>query len=318
MIFIRGLHNLKKIHPKKSIITIGNFDGVHRGHQKIIQDMVGQAKTEDLKTVVIIFEPQPKEYFMDENSPRRIMPLREKIIILKQLGIDIVVCLYFNKNLASLSPEEFVTEILIQKLNMACIYLGEDFKFGYKQKGDINLLKKLGEYYNFQVKLVPNINKDLKNTEEKISSTNIRYLLQEGYLEEVAGLLGRPFCLSGRVIRGDGRGRVLGYPTANINLPHYRGPISGIFAVRIIKRGGYYYGAASMGIRPTFFNDNVNAVNTVLEIYIFNFSASIYGSYLTIEFMHKLRDEEYFASTEALKQQMARDVAQTKAYFGIF
>lgn len=302
MRLIRGLHNLK-IQTQKSIVTIGNFDGLHLAHQHIIQKMSVQAAELNLQTVVILFEPQPKEYFMQDHAPLRLMPLREKLRVLKQMGVDKILCLYFNDFLEKLSPEDFINHIIIQKLKVHTLWVGEDFRWGYRQQGDMPLLKQLAECYHFQVMPLS----ILKNAHEKISSTQIRNLLVQGQIEAAAALLGRPFCLSGRVMRGDGRGRGLGFPTANIHLPpDYKGPFSGVYVVKVDD----LHGVANIGTRPTF-----NGVNTVLEVHLFNFSSDIYGRHIIVEFIHKLRDEQRFDGIEALKQQIAMDVKSAKQYF---
>lgn len=305
MQLIRGLHNLKT-QTQKSIVTIGNFDGIHLGHQHIIQAMSAQAIQQNLQTVVILFEPQPKEYFMQATAPVRLMPLREKFRVLKQMGVDKVLCLYFNKSLEELSPEDFVNQVLIQKLNVDTVWLGEDFRWGHRQQGDRVLLKQLADHHGFQFIPVS----ILKNNHEKISSTQIRNLLVKGQMEAAAALLGRPFCLSGRVMRGDARGRGMGFPTANIHLPFdYKGPFSGVYVVKASVGSNLIDGVANMGTRPTF-----NGVNTVLEVHLFDFNQAIYGCYIDVALIHKLRDERRFDGIEALKQQIELDVKQAKAY----
>ena len=305
MQLIRGLHNLK-IQTQKSIVTIGNFDGVHLGHQQIIQKMSVQAIQQNLQTTVILFEPQPKEYFMQATAPVRLMPLREKLRVLKHMGVDKVLCLHFNKSLAELPPEDFVNQVLIQKLNVDTVWLGEDFRWGHRQQGDIVLLKQLAHHHGFQFIPVS----ILKNDHEKISSTHIRNLLLKGQMEAAATLLGRPFCLSGRVMRGDGRGRGIGFPTANVHLPlDYKGPLSGVYGVKASVGSAFIEGVANVGTRPTF-----NGVNTVLEVHLFDFNQDLYGHYMEVAFIHKLRDERRFDAIEGLKKQIALDIKRAKAY----
>ena len=311
MEFIRGLHNLKT-QTQASIVTIGNFDGLHLGHQQILQQMLHLSAANNFSSVVIIFEPHPKEYFMQGQAPPRLMPLREKLLALKEQGVDKVVCLYFDANLEKLSAQQFVQTILVQKLQMHSVCVGEDFRFGYQQQGDINLLRQLGERNHFQV--IPTA--VLQNAAEKISSTRIRTLLQHGQMEQATALLGRPLRLSGRVMRGDGRGRGIGFPTANINLPKYKGPLSGVYAVRARENllgPRPLYGVANIGKRPTF-----GGTHDILEVYLFDFNKDIYGCHIVVEFMHKLRDEQKFSGVDALKQQIALDVEQAKAYFDSF
>ncbi len=321
MQLIRGLHNLK-IQTQSSIVTIGNFDGMHLGHQHILQQMIAQATTHHLQTVVVIFEPQPKEYFMQpQEAPLRLMRLREKIIALKEQGIDKVLCLYFNAELANLSPEQFVNTILVQKLYTRFLWVGEDFKFGRQRQGDVHLLRQFGERYQFQVVPAPM----LQSQGEKISSTRIRTLIQQGHMEEASTLLGHPLYLSGKVMQGEKRGRTIGFPTANINLPHYRGALSGVYAVRVSigkkpksadecesKLLEPIYGVANIGKRPTFAGSHI-----VLEVHLFDFNQDIYDQPIRVEFMHKLRDEQRFSGLDALKQQIAKDTQEAKEHFKI-
>ena len=305
---IFGLHHLKAKH-RGCVLTIGNFDGLHQGHQVVIQALQQQAKQLHLPTCVMLFEPHPQEFFLAEKAPARLMRLREKINTLKDLSVDRIVCLRFNKHLAAMSAETFVKEILVAKLGVRSLIVGDDFRFGKGRQGDFASLKKLGQQYDFEVHATPTVLFE----GERIGSSRVRNALKEGDFSLARQLLTRPFTLSGRVIHGDQRGRVLGFPTANIALHRFVLPVTGVFMVRVYGLGENPLNAvANCGRRPT-----VNGVKDLLEIHLLDFNRDIYGACLQIEFLKKIRDEKKFSSLEVLKKQIAADVVLAKKYFSI-
>lgn len=303
---IFGLHHLKAKH-RGCVLTIGNFDGLHQGHQVIIQALQQQAKQLHLPSCVMLFEPHPQEFFLAEKAPARLMRLREKIKILKDFSVDRVVCLRFNKHLASMPAETFVKEILVAKLGVRSLIIGDDFRFGKARQGDFASLKKLGQQYGFEVHTTTTVLFE----GERIGSSRVRNALKEGDFSLARQLLTRPFTLSGRVIHGDQRGRLLGVPTANIALHRFVPPVSGVFMVRVYGLGEKPLNAvANCGRRPT-----VNGVKDLLEIHLLNFNRDIYGVCLQIEFLKKIRNEKKFSSLEALKEQIVADITVAKKHF---
>ncbi|OGO93550.1 MAG: riboflavin biosynthesis protein RibF [Coxiella sp. RIFCSPHIGHO2_12_FULL_42_15] len=305
MKFIRGLHNLKNF-TAKSVMTIGNFDGVHLGHQQLLQEVKRQSALLHAKSVVITFEPQPKEFFAKRPLVPRLMRFAEKYLALQRVGIDYFCCLYFNEALATLSAKAFVEDILLKKLNLKAIIVGYDFRFGADRKGDFALLQKLGKKYHFDAIEIP----PFLFEKEPVSSTRIRAALCEGDMVLVQALLGQIFTLRGKVTYGHQRGRDLGFPTANIDLHRELVPISGVFVVRATLGGDVLNGVANVGIRPTFAGQRV-----LLEVHLFDFNRNIYGANLEVEFLHKLREEKRYDSFDALLQQIKKDVSEAKKYF---
>jgi len=308
MELIRGIINILQRHHG-CVATIGNFDGVHLGHQALIQRVISKAKQAQLPSLVIIFEPQPNEYFLKGKEPARLMRLREKLTAIRELGVDRVLCLHFNAELASLPAEEFITELLLKKLGVQYVVIGDDFKFGHKRQGDVNLLKQFAKTHGFEAECM----ETLLIENERVSSTRIRQALAAAELTLAKILLGRAFGMSGNVAHGDKRGRVLGFPTANIYLHRRTVPIAGIFAVKVYGLGDdCIYGVANVGTRPT-----VGGTRSLLEVYLFDFNREIYGQHIYVEFMHKFRDEEKYDTLDALTEQMVIDAANARAYFGL-
>lgn len=304
MELIRGLHNLRDKH-RDCVATIGNFDGVHRGHQAVIDQTAQRAKQLRLPSVVITFEPQPQEFFQPDASPPRLTRLREKLIALSQCDIDKVLCLSFNRHLAALTAEEFVDVVLVKGLGVKHLIVGDDFRFGQRRTGDFARLKSAGAEYGFEVSNTHSFRLD----KLRVSSTRIREALLAGNLELVALFLGRPYCMSGRVAHGDKRGRTIGFPTANIHLHRNETPVKGVYAVRMQGLPeGVVNGVANIGTRPT-----VDGTRTLLEVHLFGFERDIYGAHVEVCFVQKLRDEQRFESVEALKSQINRDAAQARS-----
>src|SRR3989338_713762 len=299
------LRNIKKFDAKASVVTIGNFDGVHLGHQALIQKLKQKGQKLCIPTCLITFEPQPNEFF-NPHSSARLTRFREKFEILRNYELDYIICLRFDKRLSNLSAENFVKNILAQGLHAKYILVGDDFRFGYRRQGDIHLLKKLSQLYNFQIESMDTFSMH----EERVGSTRIRLALAKANLELVEKLLGRSFTMSGRVAHGSKLGRKLGFPTANIHLNRKAVPIAGIFCVKIYGlQQQPLFGVANVGNRPA-----VGGGKTLLEVYIFDFNQNIYGRHIVVEFIYKLRDEENYTSLELLKQQIKTDVLRAKEF----
>ncbi len=306
MKLIRGLYNLTRPLPA-SAVTIGNFDGVHRGHQQVISQLKRVAAEASLPTVVVIFEPQPIEYFAPDKAPKRLARFREKIAFLRAQQIDYLLCLRFDARLAAQSAEDFVQQILLERLNCRRLVVGDDFHFGKNRQGNFAFLQENSERFGFRVDETETLVID----GERVSSTRIRHFIEQGDFEKAAELLGRPYSLGGRVAHGQKLGRQLGYPTINIKMGDKTLIVKGIFAVRVKGIDNRALrGVASIGTRPT-----VNGVDTILEVYILDFDRDVYGYSVEVEFLHKLRDELKFASLEELSVNIGRDTENAIAYF---
>ncbi|SDK80030.1 FMN adenylyltransferase /riboflavin kinase [Microbulbifer yueqingensis] len=312
---IRGLHNLLPRH-RGCVATIGSFDGVHRGHQAIIAQLRQRARERNLPSVAIIFEPQPHEFFSGERAPARLMRFKEKVLALFDAGVDRVLCLQFNERLRSLSAEAFIRRILVDGLGIDHLVVGDDFRFGCDRSGDYRLLQQAGALHGFSVEDTAT----LEIEGERVSSTRIRGALQEGDFALAESLLGKPYRITGRVARGRALGRQLGAPTANVRLHRYRSPLVGVYTVRVSATDGGELapgrrrldGVANVGFRPTVEGEGAQPL---LEVNLFDFEGDLYGRELAVEFCHKLRDEEKFESLEALRQQIARDILDARAWF---
>lgn len=291
----------------QSIVTIGNFDGLHLGHQTLIKKLVATAHQMNLPSVFLTFEPHPTEYFAPKNSAARLMRFSEKWREIKKYGVDYFYCLRFNKKLAELSATDFVKQILVNQLHIKKIIIGDNFRFGAKRLGDVALLTLLSKQYRFDVEAIA---QSLFNG-ERISSTRVRHAIAQGHFHSVLALTGKAFTLSGKVSYGNQMGRTLGFPTANIYLKRKQVPMMGIFIVCIHGLNNkIMQGVASIGCRPTF-----NGKQIILEVFIFDFDELIYGRCITIEFLKKIRDEIKYESIDELVTQMRHDVDTAKKYF---
>lgn len=302
---IYKLSNIGETH-QNAIMTIGNFDGVHGGHQAMLKSMVADAHANHAKAGVITFEPYPQEYFKKSEGFIRLTSFREKYQVLKDLGIDFVVVLAFNQTLSQLSAEMFITKILVDTLKIQGLWIGDDFRFGRNREGDFTLLSRLATINGFSVRQVSTV----VDSHERISSTRIRRLLINGELSEAKRLLGRDYALVGRVQSGEQRGTRIGFPTANICLTSLV-PLSGVFVVRVKSTAfeGIKHGVANIGTRPT-----VDGKGRWLEVHIFDFNGNLYHQRIEVLFIQKLRDEKKFNSLDELVQQIQEDVRQAKAY----
>jgi riboflavin kinase/FMN adenylyltransferase len=286
-------------------LTIGNFDGVHRGHQAMLARLVEAAEDLRLPPAVLTFEPHPREYFAPDAAPPRLSPLRTKLELFRAYGVATTYVARFDARLASVAAGDFVRDVLEARLQAHWVLVGEDFRFGRGRQGDLATLRSTSKCFSVEAMRTVAVDG------ERASSTAVRAALAAGDVRHAAALLGRNYAISGRVAHGDKLGRDLGYPTANV--PLRRAPaLTGIFAVRVHGLGGSARkGVASVGVRPTVKVD----AKPLLEVFLLDFSESIYGRRITVEFLHKLRDEERFADLDALTQAMKRDVVEAREYF---
>lgn len=293
-------------------LTIGNFDGVHLGHQAMLSRLKDAAYRLGLPACVMTFEPHPREFFAPDQAPTRLTSLREKLQLLAQSEVDCVHVCRFNYDFARISAEEFITRILHQELSIRWLLVGDDFRFGARRAGDFTMLQTFAAENGFAVEVMPSVIIE----DQRVSSTAIRQALASGDLNSARKLLGRAYSISGRVTDGDKLGKQIGFPTANIQLKHNRPPLSGIFAVAV--RGAIRSspatelpGVASLGVRPTVHENG----KPVLEVHLFDFNQEIYGHHLQVDFLHKLRDEEKYADLDTLILQIKKDAAQAKDFF---
>jgi riboflavin kinase / FMN adenylyltransferase len=286
-------------------LTIGNFDGVHRGHQAMLARLIEAAEDLALVPAVLTFNPHPREFFAPHSAPPRLSTVRDKLEEFAGRGVARVHIARFDGRLAHLSATDFIERVVVGALRTRWLLVGEDFRFGRGRSGDLALLRASARTFSVEAMTA------VKNGEDRVSSSAVRDALARGDLERAAELLGRPYSISGRVAHGDKRGRSLGFPTANVPLRH-KPPLSGIFAVRVLGLGSSpRKGAASLGVRPTI--DPTG--RPVLEVFVFDFDEAIYGRRIRIEFLHKLRDEERYPDLDALTRQIGRDVAHAREYF---
>lgn len=306
MELIRGFYNLQPRH-RGCVATIGNFDGVHLGHQTVLGQLAEKAAELGVPSVVISFEPYPMEYFSAEKAPARLTRLREKVRALSRYSVDRMLCLRFDKIFSEQPAREFIDKVLIEALDIRYLVVGDDFRFGHQRKGDFALLEEVGRQHGFEVVHLHTFNID----DERVSSTRVRKALEIGDMAAAEKLLGRPYRMCGRVAHGDKRGRTIGFPTANIHLHRKKTPVKGVFAVELFGiKGEPVAGVANVGTRPT-----VDGTRSLLEVHLFDFAEEIYGEYVHVEFVKKLRDEAKFDSFEELKKQIDRDAEQAREHF---
>jgi riboflavin kinase/FMN adenylyltransferase len=302
------LRHLSARPARPAALTIGNFDGVHLGHQAMIGCVTGVARERDLAACAMTFEPHPREFFAPDQAPTRLTSLREKLELFARLGLGAVLVSRFNYDFARIPAEEFVERILVRGLAVRWLLVGDDFRFGARRAGDFDLLARAGREHGFEVERMDTCAVD----GVRVSSTAVRQRLAAGDLHGAKRLLGRPYSISGRVVRGDRLGVELGFPTANVRLEHNRPPLMGIFVVEVLGLAAAPLpGVASLGVRPT-----VKAAGApTLEAHLFDFDRDIYGRRVQVRFLHKLRDEEKFPDLATLTAAIARDVEEAKAYF---
>jgi riboflavin kinase/FMN adenylyltransferase len=288
-------------------LTVGNFDGIHRGHQTMLQRLLAGARRRGLMSCVLTFEPHPREFFASQAAPTRLTSLREKLELLAAHGVERVHVQRFSRSFAALAPEAFVEQVLAKRLKARWLLIGEDFRFGAKRAGDLALLKKLGALHGYEVETMPTV----MHAGSRVSSSAVRAALAAGDLVAAETLLARTYSISGRVIHGRKLGRELGFATANVQLKHNRPPLTGIYAAKVHGVGAVARPAvASLGVRPTI----TASGRAVLEVHLFDFSGDLYAAHVRVEFLHKIRDEEKYPDLETLKAQIARDCEVAKSF----
>lgn len=305
MELIRGIHNIATQH-RGCVLTIGNFDGVHLGHQEVLNGLKARAKALGLASTVMTFEPHPQELFNGDKAPARLSRLREKLRLLADFDIDRLLCVRFDQKFAAMSAPDFIEHLLVNKLGVKFLVVGDDFRFGHDRAGDYRMLQAAGHKYGFDVVST----QSLRVANFRVSSTLIRQKLADGEIEQAQAMLGHPYIISGRVRHGEKKGRTIGFPTANIALERKVSPLHGVYAVEVALDGVNYRGVANIGQRPT-----VHGSRMQLEIHLFDFQDDIYGKTIDTRVLHKIRDEFKFDSFEQLKQQIARDVVEAKTFF---
>ncbi|MEH2921749.1 bifunctional riboflavin kinase/FAD synthetase [Samsonia erythrinae] len=309
MQLIRGIHNLRA-HHYGCVITIGNFDGVHLGHQMLLERLKQEGRARGLPVMVMIFEPQPLELFAAEKAPARLTRLRDKVKYLAQAGIDYLLCVRFDARFAAIDAQTFVSSLLVKKLGVKFLVVGDDFRFGAGRQGDFLLLQKAGNEAGFDV-----ISTDsFCNGGRRVSSTAVREALRHDQLALAESLLGHPYSISGRVEHGKALGRTIGFPTANLPLKRQVSPVSGVYAVSVYGLGPEPLpGVANIGTRPTVTGDK----RQQLEVHLLDVTMDLYGRHIEVVLRKKIRNEQRFASLDALKQQIADDVVTARSFFGL-
>jgi len=290
--------------PHGSVLAIGAFDGLHRGHAALLAKVHERATKKGLVAAAVSFEPLPRSYF----SPaplKRLSSVREKLCGFAEAGIEALLQLHFNAALVAMSAEDFVREVLVARMGAREIWVGADFRFGHNRVGDVALLEAMQGEGDYEVRVLDVVT---NGDGQRVSASRVRGALASGDFVHAAELLGRRFSIGGRVVRGQRMGHTLGYPTANIRLGKRVSPVSGIFAVRVGVGGKWWPGVASLGVRPTI----AGGGEPLLEAHLFDFDGDLYGQRIEVKFVAKLRDEEKFAGLDALRAQMDRDAAEAR------
>lgn len=291
----------------KAVLTVGNFDGLHLGHRKILRGVVERARATGALAAAVTFDPHPLKVLRPGEAPPLIATLPQRLAGLEQLGLDAVLVLRFDVELSRLSPEEFVLGILVEKLGLSAILVGQNFRFGHQQAGDVRLLGELGRRFGFKVESVPPV----VVRREVVSSTAIRQAVQEGRVERAARLLGRPFMLSGKIRSGSGRGAQLVFPTLNLDPEQELRPAIGVYATETRVCGRLYRSATNVGVRPTF-----DGKGLTIESHLFDFSEKVAAGPMEVFFWKRLREERKFSGPEALRAQITKDLARARRFFG--
>lgn len=286
-----------------SVVTLGNFDGLHLGHQELVRMVIRRAREISGRSVVVTFRPHPLKVLAPEKCPPLISIYEEKIQLFEKLGIDVLVKIPFSLRFAEMTPRQFVKEVLCDTLGAKDIFVGYNYRFGKGREGTTQTLKLMGKEFGFTVHEVDQISLN----GEVISSTKIRQLLSDGEVEHAARLLGRPYAITGIVIKGDSRGKTLGFPTANIASKHSIIPADGVYAVKLLVRDRCLDGIVNIGVRPTF-----DTHSRAIEAHVFNFNEDLYGEEITLFFIRRIREEKKFASAEDLADQITRDISSAK------
>ncbi|EED34762.1 riboflavin biosynthesis protein RibF [Luminiphilus syltensis NOR5-1B] len=310
MEIIRGLHNLRPRH-RGCAATVGAFDGVHLGHRAVLEHLKSEAARLGVASTVIFFEPLPREYFQPLEAPARLMNFREKCVALRDVGIDQALCLRFDERVRNMSADGFIEAVFSRGLEAQYIAIGDDFRFGKSREGDLRYMAERAQEYGYEVRSTST----LARSGERVSSTRIRAALAEGDFQLAAELLGRRFVMGGRVLHGKQLGRQLGFPTANIALHRLRAPVQGVFVVSVTGEGLDSVPAlANVGVRPTV-EDSIRAN---LEVHLIDVDEDLYGRRLTVNFLHKLRDENKFEGIEALRAAISNDLEQARQWLATY
>ncbi|PUU95306.1 bifunctional riboflavin kinase/FAD synthetase [Halanaerobium sp.] len=285
-------------------LAIGAFDGLHKGHQLIINQAIKEAKKNNYPAAVLSFHPHPLEIIPGKTPPPSIVSRQQKISVLEEMGVDYYFEQKFTQHFAKMRAEEFINNILLDKIKVNTVVVGDDFRFAYKNEGNVEILKKMGELHGYQAKIIS----QLHASDDRISSTRIRNLLKKGRIKQAKKLLGRPYQICGEVVHGKKRGRKLGFPTANLSLEtNYALPPEGVYAVKVYHQGQVYIGAANLGYNPTFNNQKIS-----FEVYILDFEGNLYGERLCVDIIDFIRSEIDFKNTEELIEQMEQDILYTR------
>ncbi len=289
------------------VATIGKYDGMHLGHQRILDALLAMASRRALPCLVILSEPQPEEFFAGADAPPRLNHFQDKVDFLAGFGVDAVYRLRFDRALSQQSAEDFVRQFLVGGLGLCGLVIGDDFRFGRNRGGDLALLRHMGAELGYEVTSVAACLDDYN----KVSSTLVRQCLQQGDCDRVLRLLGRPYSISGKVIRGRQLGRQIGVPTANVGLLTPGLPMTGVFVVNAVLPGGAQCGVASIGYNPTVTTDRI----PVLEVHLLDFDGDLYGQHMQVQFLHKLRNETKFPSLPQMQEEIQRDIAAARLWF---
>lgn len=304
MQLIRGIHNIRPKH-RGCVLTIGNFDGVHLGHQAVLAQVKAQALARGVPATVMTFEPQPQELFQPDKAPARLTNFREKHMALREQGIDRHIVIEFNRKFSNLPAREFIERVLVEMLGVQFLVVGDDFRFGHGREGDFAMLQRAGAELGFEVVDT----QSYRQQQQRVSSTAIRQCLSDGDFTQAAAMLGRPYAFQGRVVHGEKKGRTIGFPTANIQLKRLHSPLQGVFAVQVqCNDGKMHAGVANIGRRPT-----LNGERVQLEVHLFDFIGDLYGQQLRVVPTHFIRAEQKFADFAQLQQQIAADAEKAKA-----
>lgn len=307
MEFIRGEHNIAARHHG-CVASVGNYDGLHPGHQKVINSLVQRGRHLSLPVTIVSFEPHPLEFFVPDAAPPRLMTVREKSEAMHELSVDRFCCLRFNHRLANTEPENFVEDLLIAKLGVRYVVVGDDFRFGRNRRGNFEMLRSICRRFDVEVSRMETIEFE----GQRISSSRIRESLAAGEIQMANQLLGRDFSMSGRIVRGDGNAGNWGFATANIKIEVPKPAVSGIFVVKVdLPDKDSLPGVASLGIRPT-----VGGSTQLLEVHLLDFDQDIYGQRIRVRFQKKLRDEIKFSSVEKMCEMIQQDIVKTRGHFG--
>ncbi len=282
-----------------SVVAIGNFDGVHLGHQALLQALIDAAKQKQMRSAVMTFEPHPREFFTPDKAPARLASLREKLEWFSDIGVELAYVCHFSQRFAQLSAEDFMQKVLRDSLNAQAVLVGDDFRFGAGRRGGIADFAQAG----FELLTQPQVNLD----GVRVSSTAVRDALAAGQLDQAARLLGRPYSISGKIVHGKKLGRQLGFPTANIHMRHERPALTGVYAVKLDGLPS----VANLGVRPTI----AGTPRLTLEVHVLDYSGDLYGRHVHVQFLHKIREEMKFPGLDALKAQIAADAVAARDYF---